>query len=528
MEEKKMANQTLFSTSPARRAKPANTKNKAGGRAYKLSDAETLAQYVVTSCFNDVYYASAREQLDKVKEVCGNVQPELIAKAAVYGHETGGMKDVPAFLLATLAANGEIDLLRKAFPRVIRNPKMLLNFVQIIRSGVTGRKSFGSAVKNLINDWITSRYGNKLFLASVGYSNPSLVDTIKMTHPRPKSEEQNALFGYLLGKDYNAEALPPLVKEFEAFKADNSNPLPDMDYRALTNCDLTKEHWKRIAENMPWNTLRMNLNVLQRNGVFEDSLITQRVASTLSDPNQVRQWNVFPYQLLTTFNNVSGVPNKVRLALQDAMEVATENVPVLGDRIAVCVDVSGSMGSAVTGNRGSVTSATRCIDVASLIASAIARTNPEADIISFGTNGRMVPNFNPRDSVMTNSHKLASEGNAVGHGTNASAAMQVVANQKKKYDFIIFVSDMQSWIDGGIRWGAPGLTQMWENYKRKNKGSKIAEINLQPYGDSQLNHSDPSVMNIGGFSDAVFDVLNEFAHRDDNVKFLDVIEKVEL
>lgn len=523
-----MANKSLFSTSRSRRAPAATTVNKAGGRAYKLTDAETLAQYVVTSCFNDVYYASAKEQLDEVIKICQSVDPVIIAKAAVYGHETGGMKDVPAFLLATLAAKGEIELLRQAFPRVVTNPKMLLNFVQVIRSGVTGRKSFGSAVKNLINDWITSRYGNKLFLASVGYSNPSLVDVIKMTHPRPNSEEQNALFGYLLGKDYNAEALPPLVKEFEAFKADNSLPLPNMDYRALTNCGLTKDHWKQIAQNMPWNTLRLNLNTLNRNGVFEDNAILTSVAGKLSNPEEVRKWNVFPYQLLTTFKNTTDLPRKISLALQDAMEIATENVPVLGDRIAVCVDVSGSMGSAITGNRGSVTSNTRCIDVAALIGSSIARTNPEADVISFGTNARLVPGFNPRDSVMTNASKLASEGNVVGHGTNASAAMQVVANSKKKYDFIIFISDMQSWIDSGGSWGAPGLTQMWENYKGKNKNAKLAEINLQPYGNSQLNHSDPRVMNIGGFSDAVFDVLNEFAHRADNAKFLDVINKVQL
>ena len=529
-----MANKTLFSTSRSRRAPATKAKNRAGGRAYQLTDAETLAQYVVTSCFNDVYYASAGEQLDEVVKICETVDPVIIAKAAVYGHETGGMKDVPAFLLATLAAKGEIELLRQAFPRVITNPKMLLNFVQVVRSGVTGRRSFGSAVKGLINGWISSRYGNKLFLASIGYSDPSLVDVIKMTHPRPSSEEQNALFGYLLGKDYNAEALPPLVKEFEAFKADNSNPLPNMDYRALTNCGLTKDHWKQIAKNMPWNTLRLNLNTLNRNGVFEDDEVLNYVAGKLSNPEEVKKWSVFPYQLLTTFLNTTDLPRKISLALQDAMEVATENVPVLGDRVAVCVDVSGSMSSAVTGNRGSVTSRTSCKDVAALIAASVARTNPMTTVVSFGTTARIVPNFNPRDSVMTNSQKLTNESNYCGHGTDASAAMKVLNATKQKFDLVIYASDCQSWIDSNhrnphySRGMGTSLHGMWEEMKGRNPKAKIAEINLQPYGNSQLSNSDPSVMNIGGFSDAVFDVLNEFAHRDANAKFLDVIERVEL
>lgn len=530
-----MANKSLFSTKRSARTKPANTKNRAGGRAYKLDDAETLAQYVVTSCFNDSYYASGREQLDRVQEVCKTVPPELVAKAAVYGRENGGMKDVPAFLLATLAANGEIELLKKAFPRVINNPKMLLNFVQIIRSGVTGRRSFGSAVKNLINDWITSRRGNKLFLASVGYSNPSLVDVIKMTHPRPDNPEQNALFGYLLDKDHAFGDLPPLVKEFEAFKEDNSNPLPNMDARALTNCGLTTDHWKQIAKNMPWNTLRMNLNTLSRNGVFKDQAIIDSVASKLANPEEVRKWNVFPYQLLTTFQNIKDVPTEISLALQDAMEVATENVPVIKN-VAVCVDVSGSMTfGSVTGGRGRTASVTTPIQVASLIAASISRTNPTATIISYGTRARVVPNYNARDSVMTNTEKLSREGNWCGHGTNCSAAMDVVANTRKKFDLVVFATDCQSWVDSNHRnphysFGmGTSLNNQWDNFRTgKNKNAKIAEINLQALDDSQLDHSDPSIMNIGGFSDSVFDVLAEFAERDVNARFIDVIKRVEL
>jgi 60 kDa SS-A/Ro ribonucleoprotein len=303
-----------------------------------------------------------------------------------------------------------------------------------------------------------------------------------------------------------------------------------MDYRALTNCGLTKDHWKQIAKNMPWNTLRLNLNTLNRNGVFEDTEVLDHVARKLSNVEEVKKWNVFPYQLLTTFLNTTDLPRKISLALQDAMEVATENVPVLGDRVAVCVDVSGSMSSAVTGNRGSVTSRTSCKDVAALIAASVARTNPMTTVVSFGTTARIVPNFNPRDSVMTNSHKLTSESNYCGHGTNAQAALNVLLDTKQKFDMVIFATDCQSWVDSarGYSYGGTPLMSGWEMMKGRNPKAKIAEINLQPYGNSQLANSDPSVMNIGGFSDAVFDVLNEFAHRDDNAKFLDVIEKVEL
>ena len=230
-----MANKALFKSASSK-VKRTNTRNEAGGRAYKFSDEHALCQYVATGTFNGVFYASAGEQLDNIKKLVDNVHPELIAKAAVYGHETARMKDVPAYLLAVLAAKGELELLRAAFPRVITNVKMLLNFVQIVRSGQTGRRSFGSAVRNVVRDWFNSRSGNQLFIASIGHSNPSLVDTIKLIRPRPQNEEVDALFGYLLGREYNPLALPPKVKAFEAFKADNSNELPDTGRKLLRTC----------------------------------------------------------------------------------------------------------------------------------------------------------------------------------------------------------------------------------------------------------------------------------------------------
>lgn len=521
-----MANKSLFQST---NRVPAPTKtNRAGGKSYQLSDAETLAQYVVTSCFNDVYYSSGKEQLDRVAEVCSNVEPELIAKAAVYGHQEGKMKDVPAYLLAVLSSRGELDLVEKIFDRVITNPKMLFNFVQIVRSGVTGRKSFGSAIKRLINDWITKRTGNKLFLASIGNKNPSLVDVIKMTHPKPKNSEQESLFGYLLGKDYEESELPSLVTEFENFKSDNSNPMPDMDFRALTNCVPTEEHWKQIAMNMPWNTLRMNLRNLSKHNVFKDKNVVDYVAEKISDPEEVRKWNAFPYQILTTYRSTDDMlfylPTKIKLALQDALEVATENVPSMGENVAVCIDVSGSMSwGGVTGSRGSVTSNTRPIDVASLIAASIGRSNPTAKIVSWGTDARFVDEFNPRDSVVTNATYLSTQGNIVGHGTRAASAMKLLLDSGEKFDMVIFVSDCQSWMGGDST-----LSKLWGKFKHHNKDARLVEMNLQAYDDSMLPNSDPDIMTIGGFSDSVFNVIASFSSRDKDTSFLNEIENVEL
>jgi len=45
-----------------------------------------------------------KEQLDRVAALAGAVTPELVAKTAIYCRESARMKDMPAFLVAQLAA----------------------------------------------------------------------------------------------------------------------------------------------------------------------------------------------------------------------------------------------------------------------------------------------------------------------------------------------------------------------------------------------------------------------------------------
>ena len=104
--------------------------------------------------------------------------------------------------------------MKLVFPRVIDNGKMLRNFVQIVRSGVIGRKSFGSAPKRAAQAWFASRTPETIFRQSLG-AQPSMADVIKMVRPSPANDKgekdavREALYGYLIGKDVDAEKLPP-------------------------------------------------------------------------------------------------------------------------------------------------------------------------------------------------------------------------------------------------------------------------------------------------------------------------------
>ncbi len=120
------------------------------------------------------------------------------------------------------------------------------------------------------------------------------------------------------------------------------------------------------------------------------------------------------------------MPPTIREALQDAMEIAIQNVPRIEGKVYVCPDVSGSMHSPVTGVRKGATTAVRCIDVAALVAAAVLRKNPQAEVIPFESDVVRV-NLNPRDSVMTNAQRLAS---LPCGGTNCSAPLRHLNDRK--------------------------------------------------------------------------------------------------
>ena len=215
-------------------------------------------------------------------------------------------------------ASRDGELLEKVFGRVCDNGKMLRNFVQIVRSGATGRRSLGSRPKRLVRQWLERRSDAQVFGDSVG-NDPALTDVLRMVHPKPTTDARRALYGYLLGRQHDAAALPECVRAFEDFKAGRSDLVPDVPFQLLTGSPLRESAWRAIASRAGWQMLRMNLNTFLRHGVFDDAALTKALAKKLAAPDEVRKARVFPYQLLMAYKQAdTKVPKKIRDALHDA------------------------------------------------------------------------------------------------------------------------------------------------------------------------------------------------------------------
>ncbi|WP_300073854.1 RNA-binding protein [uncultured Ruegeria sp.] len=518
-----MANKSVFASIKGRLLPKATARNAHGAPAYAYSDAHALAQVAVTGTFGGMFYQSPQEELEYVLHVAEAVEPKFLAQAAIYARQSGYMKDMPAVLLAILARRDPV-LFRAAFGRVVDNSKMLRTFVQVIRSGQTGRRSLGSAPKAMVQTWLNTASDRTLLNANIG-NDPSLGDVIKMVHPKPVSAEREALFAWIVGRPCNLARLPQALRDWIAFRENGKGPVPDVPFQMLTQLELSPEHWARIARKGSWQMVRQNLNTFQRHGVFNVAKNVDHVAALLRDPKAIAKARAFPYQLMVAAQNVNGdMPREIVDALHDAMEIAVQNIPQVSGQVVVCPDVSGSMTWAVTGYRPGATSAVRHVDVAALVAASFQRVNRGCQVLPFDFDVRDV-RLEPRDTILTNAERLTA---LAGGGTNCSAPLAWLNKRGRAPDLVVFVSDNQSWVDARAGGQGTAMLKEWEVIKRRNPKAKLVCIDIAPYGTTQAQ-TRADVLNVGGFSDAVFDPIAAFAAGQTGPDhWVGAIEKIEL
>ena len=366
--------------------------------------------------------------------------------------------------------------------------------------------------------------------------------------PRPDNARR-ALFGWLTDKPVEKWApateadLPEEVLALAAFrKAESAEAqiliLGNLHARWDLLADTAKGPavWAAIARKMGPQALRMNLNTLVRHGVIGPDAnreMVDYVAARLADAEEIRRSRQFPYQFLAAYLNASDeVPQKIKAALHKAAEIACGNVPELPGPVVIGLDVSGSMASPVTGRRGrGATSKMRCVDVAALFAAAVLRRNPDSVVIPFDT-AAYEARLDPTDSVLSLAERLAKFG---GGGTNCSLPLAAANGRyaNRRFAGCVLVSDNESWVGIGRR-GSTAMMTEWQAFVRNQvrlhgrgfAGPKLVCIDLQPYTTTQApDRSD--ILNVGGFSDAVFSVVAAFL-ADDASRFVTDVEAVEL
>lgn len=448
------------------------TANKSGHAAYKMLDKQKLVTQVLTSFFNEkkFYGDNSAEMQETIARVVA-ADPGFVAKLAVFARREFNMRSVSHVLTAYLAH----EVAGKPYVRGVVNAVCLRgdDLTEIMACYLD---IFGKPVPNSLKKGVGDVLGRLDEYALAKYKGEGksvkMRDLLCLCRPTPKNEAQSELWKRVL----DDELKTPYTWESElSVKGNNA-----ATWAALI--DSGKVGYMALLRNLR--------NILQAKPTNVDKALKQ-----IQNPEAVKRSRQLPFRYLAAYKEVAGMGGtRVMDALENAVDAAIENVPKIPGTTVVAVDVSGSMGSAISGK-----SSVRCYEVAMMLGLIANRICENAYFYTFDTEIRQGM-YSTRAGILS-----SVLGSACGGGTNMYLPFMQMLRAGIDADRLIILSDNECNRGGG--WYSREPVQVLADAYRKQTGKDIwvHAIDLMGYGTQQFHGAKTNI--IAGWSEKVFDFI---------------------
>jgi 60 kDa SS-A/Ro ribonucleoprotein len=484
----------------ARKAPPGKVVvcNAAGGPGYLQSSKLEFVSILLTSFVQDQFYRSESGTILRVKELLKTVDPIFAAKAALFARNEFGMRSISHVVAAELAHAVKGQSWTKAFfdlvSRRADDPSEILAYYMA---------TYGKPIPNSLKKGLGLALNRFSEYSLAKYRRDSsaftLIDTVNLvtgSKPRPLKKDGSVWvdrgLSVGLGKLLRGELAAADTWENKLTKAGQNAENEE------NKAELKSAAWAELIREKKLGYLALIRN-LRNILTGADAELIKLVCEQLVNRESIKKSLVFPFQINTAYEIVTALSTshsrKLMAALDDAIDIACDNVPKLGGESVIFLDVSGSMES------GNVA------QIASIFAAVCAKAW-SADVIKFSDSAAYV-NYNAKDSTMS----LARSFKFSSGGTNMPAAVQAM---NRKYDRILILSDMQTWIGGNTN-------TTLHAYQRKF-GIKPWVYSFDLAGAGTMAFPEDRVAAIAGFSDKIFKVMS-LLEQDKNA-MVNTIEEV--
>jgi len=499
------------------------TTNLAGGKAYQESPKLEFASILLTSMVKNQFYRSADETMDRLVELMGQLDPEFVAKAAIFARTEFGMRSITHVAAAELANEARgTGIPRRFLRKVIYRPDDITEILSYYMNKYG--KPLPYALKRGLAESFDNFDGYQLAKYRGEGKAMSLVDAVNLVHPVPNpektidvawkdylaamSDEQRELVeltgrGSMVEIPVTEALVLGLLKSTDTWEAKISNAGKAED-KAAAKADA----WKELVQSRKIGYFALLRNM--RNIMEQAPELVENACAMLTDRKLIKKSLVLPFRFYTAFKTIGGSNRKVDEALHEAFDLAMDNVPTLDGKTLIAVDDSGSMTAGWWNNDAG----NPPIEQAAVLASVIYKSN-DADLIMFSHRWHK-PRLYHKDSGLSIVDKLMEDAN--GGGTNFHLIFDAA---KKKYDRIIVLSDMQGWMNGG----SPNDADCYKSYKRIYKADPYL-YSFDLTGNGTLQFPESKMFCMAGYSDKIFDVMKVL--EQDKQALINKIEAVEL
>lgn len=373
--------------------------NAGGGFSWALDDFGRLRRFLVLGSEGGTYYVKAPDLL-KENHVAvtrcltadGKRAVEMIVEVSDKGLAYRNEAAIYALALAVSHKDQNVrKLALEALPKVARIGTHLFHFAQYVNA----MRGWGRGLRNAVANWYISKSIDQLALQAVKYQQRdgwSHSDLLRLAHPRTDDEVRDAVFRWMIGgldamgdrkvnrklpkaadsvvREYpsRAEKLPAIINAFEqAKKADEKALITLITEHELPREAIPTQHlnsaavWEALLVKMPATAMIRNLGKMTNVGLVKTlSKTSKSIVAKLKDTEWLKKSRVHPIQFLIAAKvygqgkgekgSMTWTPDQnVVAALEQAFYASFGNVQPIGKNVLLALDLSSSMGQAMSG-----------------------------------------------------------------------------------------------------------------------------------------------------------------------------------
>jgi len=515
------------SSQPVTRGKRSH--NMEGGASFERGVRQEIATIVLNGMLSgrDSFYESEAGLKDRIEVLFNHAfsdpkHAEFAAKSIVYSRKMGNMRSLPVFLSAIMAETplAQKGLVRPTIRAMVSRPDDMIELVALWDSrnpnGKHGQSSnVPNAVRRAIRDILESnRFERFQFKRYFGAGKVKMPDLVKISHPRAKVRGDETLFKQILDNDL------PAIQTMETLRASGGK-----DTLTAMN-DLLRE------KKLGYMAAVKNIKKFLTDGATEVDV--SRWCDLITNEKAIRKSRMFPFRFVQAWNEISPLRvnywnsawsdtpydsrdeslkidsfllRRVRTAIDTAFKISSEGMSIAGpgERVAVIVDSSGSMGN------GSMNISP--FHIATSMAAALFTKLDQDNVVYYTFDSECEDRTHTLSDSPIN---FISSQEFSGGATHFGAPLRKLIETNTKVDKIIMFTDMQLYQSGlGRGEGRYGYThrptcgfdRFMDEYQAINPDVKLMFWNLGAYAGGTPLSIDGNIMEVSGFSDNMLRVM---------------------
>lgn len=525
-------------------AKQPTETNFMGENAFKMADKEELISTVLTTFLQDEYYENEATKVARIQELLKKVDPLFAAKLALYARNDANLRSVTHLVAAEIAkyVSGS-EWGKRFYNKIVVRPddmsEILSAYANLNGMSQKEIKKIPNAMKGGFKTALERLDPYQLDKYKMNKKSVSMIDLIRLFHPKATQKNAEAFKRLINGESldglYSAKILEKQMTkagqvtknttEEEKTEAkhdaiaevlDNVNGMPIMNLiRNLRNIIIYAPDKVRDA----CKQLRIEDKILK------SRLLPFRFATAYSEIEKMSYYEPRSYTEIAfesdkpkyclTKTQFESVKQSVLDALEDAIQYSVKNIPGLTGNTAILIDHSGS----VRGDRGgsskvSAFSNVNTAMIGNLFGSMMAYRQSNVYVGLFGDKLIDVPMDRTKKMLDFNMYSYDCGRKCGGFTENGLYIfLEKCIKEKKKVDNLVIFSDMQIG-DGGVgRWDRTStyprsFQDMFKEFRKINPMCNTICVNIRQSGGTNVFDKSMRILNIAGWSEKVFDVIN--------------------